>query len=872
MKARRRLAIRNGGAFPVFDEVAVTAVFRFKHFDVRPAGRSLTVNGQQAQIGSRAFDLLLVLIERRDRVVTKLELMATLWPGMVVEENNLQIHVSALRKLIGAAAIATVQGRGYRFVLAPEAEPAAPDSLPGAPLPGAASGLLGREGEIAALLALMRCHALVTLVGAGGIGKTVLALEAARQLAPGFAGGACWVDLACLPAAAERALIAAAIAQALQLPPQAADQFGALMQALAARSALLVLDNAEHLIDGAADCARAIVEAAPGMRLLVTSQAPLRLPGELVVRIEALAVAPPGTVAAEAEQYGAVALFAQQARALDPGFAIGEANVGAVLAICRHLDGVPLALKLAASRLTLLSPEAIAARLGESMRLLRADQRQVPDRQQTIEAALDWSHALLSAPQQQLLGRLSVFVGGFSLAAAIAFAGQDGAGQWDVIDLLQGLAERCLLDVCTSAGADPRYRLPECTRQYAAMQLARRGDARRWQRAHALACLALIEQMYDSYWHTPDQQWLARYEPDLDNLRLALDWCSEGDPPLALRMMAGSGPFFMLLGLAHEARRRYADLAHLAEHGARDADCAPWLARYWLERSRLEWGVSHEAMLGHAQRALALYRLLADARGIYLALRCAAAAAAVLDPAAAQAMLAEMAASELSAWGTRVCAQGLLATANVQLAAGRLPEARKALEALLLLDGCGFEATVSAALSGLAALSLQEGDSDAALDLAGRLLARKFTHRGNFLLHAQAMAAMAWLLKGQPRSARQVLRDFARASCLRNWEWLGLYTDLFALLAATEGRVIEAARILGCADALRPLLGRRDPLAADAAARALVLCRQALGERALAQLQADGAGIDAASMCALAFGDGWDSPSPPPGPIRSPGA
>ena len=294
----------------------MTVSHRFKLFEVRPNGRLLLVDGKAAEIGSRAFDLLLMLIEHRDRVVTKQELLAHLWPRMVVEENNLHIHVSALRKLIGAAAIVTVQGRGYRFVLEPlPAETAADAALHA--LPAIAPQLAGRTGELAHLAQELHQHALVTVVGPGGVGKTSVALAAARDYGTVHGVGTYWVDLARLPTDADDALVAAAIAQAAALPVPTTDVLAVLTGALRERSGLLILDNAEHVLGGVANCVHALRGAAPRLRLMVTSQAPLSLPDEFLFRLDGLAVAPDGVGTTEAMDYGAVALFVERARALD---------------------------------------------------------------------------------------------------------------------------------------------------------------------------------------------------------------------------------------------------------------------------------------------------------------------------------------------------------------------------------------------------------------------------------------------------------------------------------------------------------------------------------------------------------------------------
>ena len=391
-------------------------VYRFDGFEVRRVERELRVGGARAGIGSRAFDVLLALLDHRDRVVSKNELLDCVWPGLVVEENNLQAQVSALRKLLGPKAIATIPGRGYRFAL-PLADEGA-DQAPAAArsdavasiartnLPAADELPFGRDADMAAVTQLVREHRLVTVVGAGGIGKTRLAQEVARRQIDEHASGVWWVDLVAL---SNPDGIVPAIVNAARLQLEEGDPLAELARALAYRSTLLVLDNCEHL---AADVARVVqvaLGAATGLRVLATSQESLKTPGEYAYRLDALAVPPPGTSLEIARTFGAIQLLEQRAKAVDRLFSLNESTIAGAIELCRHLDGIALAIEMAAVRLPLLGLEPLQARLSERLKLLRSGDRLMPARHQTLRATLDWSHSLLDADEQAPQPRKGVF-------------------------------------------------------------------------------------------------------------------------------------------------------------------------------------------------------------------------------------------------------------------------------------------------------------------------------------------------------------------------------------------------------------------------------------------------------------------------------
>jgi predicted ATPase len=434
----------------------------------------------------------------------------------------------------------------------------------GAPLAGVlpvpATPLLGREQEAAALEDLVAGEGarLVTLTGPGGVGKTRLMIEAARRLGPGFADGVRFVELAAVPAAD---LVAPAIATGLGLSTSAGQLTADLQAYLRPRRLLLALDNFEQVI-GAAPLLAGLLAAAPGLVVLVTSRAVLRISGEHEFVVPPLPV-PPAAAAADPEElrrYASVSLFTERARAAAPGFELTGGNAGAVAEICRRLDGLPLAIELAAARVRLLPPQALAARLDERFGLLTGGARDLPARQQTLRNTLGWSFGLLSAGEQALFARLGVFAGSFSLAAAEAVgAGSPGEGQaagaGPVMDTLGALVDSSLVRAQTGGG-EPRFALLETIREYALDRLREGGD---WEPAHdrhAAYFLALAEPA-DADLAGPGQlAWLDRLETEHDNLWAAMSWLAAHGPlEQALHLSLVTGRFWWLRGHTAELAR-----------------------------------------------------------------------------------------------------------------------------------------------------------------------------------------------------------------------------------------------------------------------------------------------------------------------------
>ena len=538
-------------------------VVRFANVEWRPGQRLLLVDGEPVKAGARALDLLHALVERRDRIVRKDELLDIVWPGVVVEEANLHVQVSSLRKLLGPTAIATIPGRGYRFVAVIEGDGGAAAPVPLRPgtggrpgnLPAAPSGIVGRTDELASLVALLVSNACVTVTGPGGIGKSRLALEAAESRAAGHPDGVWWIDLTSVD---RPELIPRIISQALNVSLDAPYDASRLAAAIADRSILLVLDNCEHVVAGVSSVVEALGASAHGVKVLATSQRALGAAGERVFRLGPLGV--PDDDRDASERYGAVALFVARAREIRERFVLDAGNSAAIAQICRELDGLPLAIELAAARVQLLGVHGVRDRLGDRFRLLKSTVRRLP-RHRTMRATLEWSHALLDDTERLVLRRLGVFTGGFSLELAQAVASDPDAGldEWDVLDIIGSLVDKSL--VAADAAEPVRYRLLETIRAFALEELeshAETNDVRsRHARAMARYCESVDAARWDDGGTLSAEEARRRLIVEVDNVVAALDWAMQSRDWVSALSLAGIGSAaFFMVGRIHEAVSR----------------------------------------------------------------------------------------------------------------------------------------------------------------------------------------------------------------------------------------------------------------------------------------------------------------------------
>src|SRR6266700_620012 len=405
----------------------------FGPFRLLAAQRLLLEGDNPVRLGSRAFDILAALVERAGEVVGKKELIAGAWPQTFVEDANLKIQVSALRRALGDGQgghryVVTVPGRGYNFVAPVRREelsrvPLAPTSAQPAVhnLPFATIRMIGREEAVAALVSRLSRERLVTIIGPGGIGKTTVALAVAERMIAEYEHGVWLVDLA--PVGDPR-LVPTAVATVLGLDVRTDDQLAGLVTNLRDKRILLLLDNCEHVIDETATLATAGLRGASGANILATSREALGVAGEREYRLRPLSIPQPSAklTAAEAALFPAVQLFVERAAAVVEDFALTDANAPLIVAICRKLDGLPLAIEFAAPRVAMLGVEGLAAHLNDRPRLSGAQRRTATPRHRTMRAVLDWSYGLLTEDEQAFFRSLGTFAGGFTVEAATAVA------------------------------------------------------------------------------------------------------------------------------------------------------------------------------------------------------------------------------------------------------------------------------------------------------------------------------------------------------------------------------------------------------------------------------------------------------------------
>jgi predicted ATPase/DNA-binding winged helix-turn-helix (wHTH) protein len=542
----------------------------FDRFELQPDERRLLVGGAPVALGARAFDLLLALVERAGQLVTKDALLEQVWPKLVVEENNLQVHISTLRKLLGQDAIATVVGKGYRFSRPLLSKSAGAPTQSRTPyidnnnLPCNLGILIGREPELAELHALLADHQLVTVTGPGGVGKTRLMIASAQGLLERFAAGVWLIELAA-QSDPERLTTTLASALGIEIKDTASAR-DTLIRHLRDKQMLLLFDNCEHLIGAVASFLNALLAVAPRIQVLTSSQEVLGVVGEQVFRVPSLTLpeeALPSAAVAQAS--GAVHLFIQRAKAADLGFQCTDANAPIIAAICRRLDGIPLAIEMAAARVTTLGLDTLAQLLDERFRVLTGGRRSAIPRQRTLQATLDWSYGLLAARERVVFRRVAGFVGGFSLAAAIAVAADAEFDQFEVIESIAILIAKSLLAIDASDG-HARYRLLETTRVYALERLAEAQETALVARLAAEHYQLVFKSCFDDWTRLSDSAFDARYAPELDNLRLALDWSfgPEGDRQIGLALTGLSGQLWVgRLMLAEQQQRLDAALACL---------------------------------------------------------------------------------------------------------------------------------------------------------------------------------------------------------------------------------------------------------------------------------------------------------------------
>jgi len=590
----------------------MTVAYLFGHFELKPATRQLLVEGRPAALGNRAFDVLLALIERRERLVSKTELLDLAWPGLVVEENNLQVQISNLRKVLGDGSIETVAGKGYRFTAETKVSDTSAQGSTGGPiysLPAPLTRFVGHEPELEEYGRIVATNRLVTLTGVGGCGKTRLACEIATRLLSKFTHGAWFIDLAPM---ADPERLALTVARTLKLTERTGQPvIETLCEHLAERQMLLVLDNCEHLVSACAASVSIMLGRARQLHVLATSREALGLPGEQTLRVRSLSCPPPSQNGASDRcgEFEAVQLFVDRARLIHRDFGLEARTAPAVAEICRRLDGIPLAIELAAARTKVLSVDELREKLDDRFRLLVGASGTALPRQQTLLATMKWSFDLLTPDERRLLEHLCVFSGGWTLEGAVAVAGED-VSQYEVLDRLTHLVDKSLIATQRSKTGATRYSMLETVRQYGLQAVAQPGEVEVATRRHLEYHVALAERLEPAI-RSEEEEALEQLAPELENLLLAFRACERlaGGSEFGLRLVAALGQYWLALGL-YELGHRLTTEA-LQRHG--DEAALPVRARALFQATRLAHYLGREEEArDRGNECLALARMLHD--------------------------------------------------------------------------------------------------------------------------------------------------------------------------------------------------------------------------------------------------------------------
>ena len=836
----------------------MTRIFELGPFRLDADAALLTRDGALTPLGPRAIRVLGTLVAHAGDYVSKARLLDTAWPGVVVEESNLAVQVAAIRRVLAQAPgaecwIETLPRRGYRFVgPVRELTDRAVADTKLTNLPEALTSFIGREREMVEIKRLLASKRLVTIVGAGGIGKTRLALQAAAEVIDAYRDGVWLVELASIR---DPSLVPTAVARSLGVPERSGKPVGESLRAyLKSRQLLLILDNCEHLLDACASLADVLVRGHADLTMLATSREPLRVAGEQTYPLQPLSLPRQGEKI-EIMRSDAVQLFVERVQQQLPDFELTAARAPAVAELCIHLDGIPLALELAAARARSLSVEQINARLGDRFRLLASGSRTTLPRQQTLRATLDWSYDLLAEQERVVLRRLSAFPGDFTLDAASAVASDANVDSFAVIDLMSQLVARSLVVADTSVKRT-RFRMLETTRAYALEKLAEAGEVDDIKRRHAQFYRELFEPALDDRLRQPVAAWRETYLPELDNVRAALDWSIDGagDAPTGVALAGASGELWGMLGLFGEGVRRLQGAIDRIEPDTPESH----QARLWLWLGRLVDETPNRAVIAF-ERAVELYRRLDDALGLGHALvRLGRVLAFMGRLAQAETVLAEAYSRLNGVAPSRVLSLYMGHVAFMKTFAGDLAGARTHYERALELDRkAGDEFGALAIIGNLANIIWALGDLDAAEDSTREqvaLLRNSPVSTRRLLGYALSNLAGVLAERGKLDQALVAAREGLPLVKEDGSAWI--FADHVALRAALAGKISSAARLAGYSQhTWTANEATRQPIEARAHERLCAILREKLDPGELERLLAEGAKLGEDEACRLALED-----------------
>lgn len=826
--------------------MATGALSTFENFTLDRIDERLLGPDGPVHLGNKAFRVLEALIDAGGQLLTKDALFETVWQGTIVSDSALTSVIKELRRALGDESrqprfIESVYGRGYRFIADPQVVAARPSSganVAAGNLPRPGASLIGRDASLERIAALLESFGVVTIAGSGGVGKSRLALEAAHRLSPRWEDGAWLVELA---AVNESGAIPEAIARALRIElPPGDDAARLLIDRLCLLRCLIVIDNCEHLLPGVAELVEAIGRIAPQITLLLTSQEPLAIAGEQVHRLAPL------------ENEAAATLFVERVIALDATFD-ADSQRDAITALCRRLDGLPLALEMAAARTPALGCDAVLERLDDRFRLLTSGQRTALPRHQTLHAALDWSHALLGERDAIVLRRLGVFAGSFALDAAAQIVADDALADFEVVDALASLTAKSLV-VVRGRGSGLRYILLETVRAYARAKLDAAGELAVLKRRHAEWCAAFAEPVWEIFAGPIDDATLiARYESELGNIAAAVDWAygADGDVELGHRLVAHSATLW-----SDRPLQRKLDIA-IPRIGK--ATPASIRARLLSARAHVLMRLHPAKAIPFAEDAVAAVRQTSNSVWTLCDALCAQGFALWSTGRVTE---ARRVADELKAitprgQPSRIGAFGAALDACVTIRE-RGPAAARPLFRELIADLRSIGAAGHANFWQATAMQLDPSD-DVDSDIAGwRDLLRQIAP-GDLYAEAVSSSVAMQLVGCLARRARPEDLDEAVAVARQRFKKGALAFDYRMLLpmasvALSQGRTGDAAQLFGHADALRRATGEKVVTGADFDRLGKEL-NETLGGEAFVREAKRGAALTAEAAVALALGD-----------------
>jgi predicted ATPase/class 3 adenylate cyclase/Tfp pilus assembly protein PilF len=707
-------------------------------------------------------------------------------------------------------------------------------------LPIQLTSFIGREREMREVKALLTQTRLLTLTGSGGCGKTRLALQVAADLLEDYPDGVWFIDLSVLT---DPALVPGTVVATLGIheePGRAA--LTTLAEALKPRTLLLILDNCEHLVGACAQLAETLLQTCPNLRIVATSREALGIAGEVAWRVPSLSLPQPHELAhpdslARITQYEAIRLFIERAEAASSDFRVTPHNLRAIVQICQRLDGIPLAIELAAARVKALSVEQIASRLDDRFRLLTGGSRTALPRQQTLRAMMDWSYELLNERERMLFRRLSAFAGGFTLEAAEAVCADEQIPSYEIVDLLTNLVSKSLV---VFRDEEARYKLLETVRQYARDKLLETGEAARVRDRHRDWFVAFAERA-ESALQGPDQAlWLKRLETEHDNLRAALEW-SSADAETGLRLASALWPFWYLRGYVSEGREWLKQFLEKAAGAPSPLRAKALYGASMLARAQDDY-LQATALL---EESLELYRAAKDKRGVASALGNLGVIAFARGDYARATRLHEESLEHFRELGDRVgMASALSELGNVAMYQGDLAQAEKLLEeGLALSRAAQDDQGIALALRRLGAVLWQKGERARAKALLQESL-ELYRELGAVpglasVLNSLGMVALS---EGDASRAGTLLRESLMKYRDVGDKWhIALCLDRLARVAAAQGEWERAARLLGAEEALRETIGAPlPPSERNGREETLQRAHEHLGEELFAAAWADG--------------------------------